>query len=291
MVIAGAVLLGAKGVLAKFLYSKGLDFTTVVAVRAVLAVPGFALLALWLGGLKGLRALNSRDVALAIFAGIFCYYGGAGLNFYALTLIDASVERALLFSYPALVVVYDWLARKERPAAPVIAAVVATYIGIALTVGLFGSTKEPSNLIGGLLVMVCAASIAIYFLISARLTHSMGSARFTFVAMSAAGVAWFIHYAISHGWQSLAFDSQTSFWMGVMVIAVTILPLYLLAEGVRRIGALRASIASTIGPVAAALLAIAFLNESLSADQIAGIALIVIGIAVVERQRVSQPAA
>lgn len=288
MVIAGAIALGAKGVVAKFLYSKGLDFTTVVAVRAVLAVPGFLLLALFLGGLDGFAKLKQRDIVLAIFAGMLSYYVGAGINFYALTLIDASVERALLFSYPALVVVYDWLARRERPPRPVLLAVGATYVGIAFTVGLIGTDTHESNLVGGLLVMVCAATIAVYFLLSARLTRTMGSALFTFIAMAAAGTAWFIHYAFSNGWGSIAFDRETSIWMTVMVIAVTILPLYLMAEGVRRIGALRASIASTVGPVAAALLAIAFLEETLQRLQILGIGLIVLGIAVVERQRVSQ---
>ncbi|MEM8548284.1 MAG: hypothetical protein AAGF46_09000, partial [Pseudomonadota bacterium] len=44
LVIIGSVLLGAKGVVAKLLYARGVDFETVVAVRSVLAIPGFWLL-------------------------------------------------------------------------------------------------------------------------------------------------------------------------------------------------------------------------------------------------------
>jgi hypothetical protein len=42
--------------------------------------------------------LRRQDVLLAIFAGVLCYYLGALANFYALTIIDASVERPLLFA-------------------------------------------------------------------------------------------------------------------------------------------------------------------------------------------------
>ena len=47
MVAIGAVLLAAKGLFAKNLYDMGLSFHDVAAIRSVLAVPGFALLA-WL---------------------------------------------------------------------------------------------------------------------------------------------------------------------------------------------------------------------------------------------------
>ena len=122
MVIAGAILLGSKGVLAKLLYARGLDYQTVVSLRAVLAIPGFVLIAAWLGGVSSMRSLAARDVAAAIFAGVLCYYFGAGVNFYALTLIDASVERALLYSYPALVVVAVWILSRQRPKADLLLA-------------------------------------------------------------------------------------------------------------------------------------------------------------------------
>ncbi len=286
MVLLAAILLGAKGVIAKRLYALGLDYTTVVAVRAVLAVPGFLLLAVIFAGKQRLLAQNPRDLAWACAAGVLCYYGGAGLNFYALTLIDASVERALLFSYPAMVVIVEWIRQRQRPDSAVLLAVVVTWVGIALTVGLFATDVDASERLGGLLVLVCAASIAVYFFASASLTQSMGSAPFTLVAMSAAGAAWAIHYQISHGWAPLTLANEATYWMAFLIVAVTILPLYLIAEGVRRIGALRGSIASTVGPPAAALLAVWLLGESLTPERIGGIILIVVGILVLERHRV-----
>ncbi|MEM8982736.1 MAG: hypothetical protein AAGC71_06895, partial [Pseudomonadota bacterium] len=60
MVLLGAILLGAKGVIAKRLYALGLDYTTVVAVRAVLAIPGFMLLAILLRGHRRLAEQRWR---------------------------------------------------------------------------------------------------------------------------------------------------------------------------------------------------------------------------------------
>ncbi len=108
MVAIGAVLLAAKGLFAKTLYDMGLSFHDVASIRSVLAVPGFALLA-WLYRSKNPAKLVStsrrNDLLLALFAGFLCYYLGALANFYALTIIDASVERPLLFAYPIVVVI------------------------------------------------------------------------------------------------------------------------------------------------------------------------------------------
>ena len=118
LVAIGAILLAAKGLFAKALYNIGLSFHDVAAIRSVLAVPGFALLA-WLYRGKTVgewdNASRRKELLLALFAGFFCYYLGALANFYALTIIDASVERPLLFAYPIFVVIITTLITRSRP--------------------------------------------------------------------------------------------------------------------------------------------------------------------------------
>ena len=283
--IIGSVLLGAKGVVAKILYARGLDFETVVSLRAVLAIPGFFAIAVWQGGLAPLRHVSRAAWLQATLAGVICYAIGASANFFALTLIDASVERALLFSYPAMVVMVGWIASKRRPRALTLVAVVATWLGIALTVGAFRQSLLAQNIVGAGWVLFCSATIAYYFMVSAKLTREMGSAQFTLVAMTAAGVALAVSYGVRSGWAEIDMDAETWAWFLGLVVFVTVLPLYLIAEGVRRIGAQRGAIASTVGPPSAALLAIAFLGEVVTAGQLAGIALIVGGILALELRR------
>tara|TARA_A100001015_G_C14831394_1_gene648726 strand:+ start:478 stop:855 length:378 start_codon:yes stop_codon:yes gene_type:complete len=120
LVAIGAVLLAAKGLFAKALYGIGLSFHDVAAIRSVLAVPGFALLA-WLYRSKTSAqrdgASRRNDLLLALSAGFLCYYLGALANFYALTIIDASVERPLLFAYPIFVVIVTTVITRQPPGA------------------------------------------------------------------------------------------------------------------------------------------------------------------------------
>ena len=285
LVVAGAVMLASKGIFAKFLYARGVSVDELVAVRTVFAYPGFVAIALVRGGLAPLRTTDSRLLVKAALAGLVCYYAGAGLNFYALSLIDASVERALLFSYPAMLVVYFWFARGARPGWRTLAATLATYTGIALTVGALRPDVLNANLFGAALVLVCAATIAYYFLATANVMQHVGSAQMNVVAMGAAALAFAIHLQVRVGWQTVSLDAGSWAWMAGLIVFATVLPLYFVAEGVRRIGPERAAIASTVGPAATTFMAFLLLGERLAPDQLAGIVLIMAGILVVELRR------
>ncbi|NIV22038.1 MAG: EamA family transporter [Gammaproteobacteria bacterium] len=63
-----------------------------------------------------------------------------------------------------------------------------------------------------------------------------------------------------------------------------------MAEGVRRIGAERAAVASTLGPPAAAIMAVSVLGEQVGAGQAMGIALILGGILTLELKSRASPA-
>ncbi|MGI9314935.1 MAG: EamA family transporter, partial [Luminiphilus sp.] len=141
LVAVGAILLAAKGLFAKSLYDMGLTFHDVAAIRSVLAVPGFALLA-WLYRSRSAPdiGISRRDIGLAIFAGILCYYLGALANFYALTIIDASVERPLLFAYPIFVVLIKMAIERKAPSPRVILALILTSLGVLLVTGALNTT-------------------------------------------------------------------------------------------------------------------------------------------------------
>src|SRR5262249_42616664 len=131
-VAAAAMLFASKGLFGKALYARGVGFELLVAVRSVMAMPLF----LWVGLRGGLgapavsgddeaqtpaipraraRRRGARAIVGAVVAGITCYPLGALVDFQALTMIDASVERVLLFSYPAMVVMIDSVIRRRAP--------------------------------------------------------------------------------------------------------------------------------------------------------------------------------
>ena len=69
---------------------------------------------------------------------------------------------------------------------------------------------------------------------------------------------------------------------GLLVGAVTVLPLFMIAEGVRQLGAERAALVSTIGPPTTIVMAWIVLGEVLAPMQLLGAAAVITGILVLE---------
>lgn len=275
-VAGAAVLFASKGLFAKALYQRGVGFELLVTVRALLAMPLFVWFAARAAPAGTPAPASWRAVFAASMAGVICYYVGAMVDFWALTLIDASVERVLLFSYPALVVIISSVMRRRRPTRRVVLALLATYLGIFLAMGGIDLHELTQNLFGAALVLVAALTTATYFLIGERYTHELGAARFASISMSASAIALAIHFALFRSIGELA-PLQWQDWLllGVLGIACMFLPGLLQAEGVRRVGAQTAAIGSTVGPPTTIVLAALFLGERLNAWQWLGSALIV----------------
>ena len=278
-VVAGALMLSAKGIVTKLMYAQGADVITVAAIRSTLAVPGFWLYAAFTVGIRRLFPADRRALLLALGTGFVSYYVCAYLDFHALTLIDASLERVILFGYPVLIVTARAIADRRRPPAYVTASLLATYTGIFLAVGIFDARLFAANAFGAMLVIVCAAGVALYYMMNERLSRRIGSQAFTVYGMTAAGFGMGVHYALA-GTPAEAVALPAEFWwlMALMVVGVTVLPLFLLAEGIARVGATRGSLISTIGPPATIVMAWWFLGERMSVLQLFGALLTIAGV-------------
>jgi drug/metabolite transporter (DMT)-like permease len=283
-VAASAILFASKGLFGKALYQRGVGFELLVTVRAVLAMPLFAWFAFHANkpvltrreGGQIRKEIRGRAILAAAVAGITCYYVGALLDFWALMLIDASIERVLLFSYPALVVTISSFMRRRAPDARLVLAMLVTYLGIFFVIGGIDLHELRQNLFGAGLVLVAALTTAIYFLIGERYTHELGSTRFAAIGMSASAVVLAIHFALFRSFDEFR-TLQAQDWMLLVVLSVAcmFLPGLMQAEGMRRVGAQRAAIGSTVGPPTTIVLAALFLDERLNVWQALGTAMIV----------------
>ena len=299
-VALAAMLFATKGIFAKQLYALGVGYVALVAIRATLALPLFWAFALRRDGWAVIRGTPAPAIATAAAVGALCYYAGALLDFLALTMIDASIERVLIFSYPAMVVLFTALRDRQPPPRRVLAAAVLTYLGIYFTMGGFDQTELRANLYGALLVLGSALSYAVYFLVSEKYTRELGSPRFTLFAMTAAAACLIPHFLFTRDAGAELSAITPAAWLLLALISVLcmFLPALLQAEGVRRIGAQRGAVLSTVGPPTTVLIAWALLGERLGGWQWLGIALIVGGIlaldlarAAVDPKRVDEPAA
>jgi len=282
-----AMLFAAKGIFAKQLYAMGVGVEALVAIRAVVALPLFWAFALRGGGHATVRAASPRAIAAAAGAGALSYYIGALLDFWALTMIDASIERVLIFSYPAMVVLFTSVRDRAPPSRRVLLAVALTYLGIFFTMGGFDLAEVRANLIGALLVLGSALTYAIYFVMSERYTREIGSAPFTLYAMSSAAFCLTCHFWLTRDAGAELTAISPAAWALLLAIGVVcmFIPASLQAEGVRRVGAQRGAVLSTVGPPTTVVLAWALLGERLNAWQWLGIALIVTGILVLDLAR------
>jgi drug/metabolite transporter (DMT)-like permease len=200
----GAMLFACKGLFAKALYARGVDSSSLVTVRALIALPLFWAFALLREGRAALAAPSRTALLAAAAAGVICYFFGALVDFHALTLIDASIERVLLFGYPAFVVAATAVMERRRPTNAVLSAVVLTWTGIFFSVGGFDLDELRANATGGFFAILAGISYGIYFLIGARFTRELGSARFTLYAMTASAAALAMHFLVTGDFAAIA---------------------------------------------------------------------------------------
>ncbi len=288
-VIVGGLGLASKGIFAKLLYAQGVDIDTVVTLRALLAMPGFVLVGIMFGASGNIGSAPPRAWLLAMTGGFVCYYIGARLNFFALSLIDAGVERAIIFSYPALVVVAKSLITQRLPSGRILLALLITWLGILLVVGLLDKNLLDQNLLGSVVVLICAATMAFYLIVTESVTRQISSTAFTSIAMTTAALCFAMQFALLGEATDFSLNGQAWALMAGIVVFATIVPLVCMAEGVRRIGAQRAAVISTVGPPATIVMAAGLLGERMGITQIIGVLGIIAGILILELQRRARP--
>jgi drug/metabolite transporter (DMT)-like permease len=277
-VAGAAILFASKGLFSKALYQRGVGFELLVTVRALLAMPLFIGFASRTGTPAGARIPRSAYAAAAT-AGVVGYYVGALVDFRALQLIDASIERVLLFSYPAMVLLINSVLRRQAPQRRVVWAMLVTYIGIYFAMGGIDLQELRANAFGAGLVLIAALTTATYFLIGERYVHVLGSTRFAAVAMSSSAILLALHFAVFGSFDEVrALDAPGWLLLAILGIACMFVPGLLQAEGVRRVGAQRAAIGSTVGPPTTLVLAALFLGERLNGWQLLGSAMIVVSV-------------
>lgn len=285
LVVLGAVLMSLKGIIAKLMYQQNVSVEALILLRGWIALPLVLAWAIYRIGPRRLLSVRS-DLALgAGLAGITCYYLGTWFDFVALTMIDASLERVLMFSYPAMVVVARAITQRRWPAPKVLAAVALTYFGILCAVGGVAQSLWQANGVGAALVLAAAASFAYYLMANERFTNSAPSEAFIVYASCGAALGLTLHFAVFGSSGELLLSAHAWGLLFLMTAFTNVLPLFLFSASMQRLGAQRASIISSIGPPATIGIAVVVLGESMHPIQVLGTLLIIGGVVVLEARR------
>jgi drug/metabolite transporter (DMT)-like permease len=279
--IAGALAFSAKPIIVKLAYQYHVDVMTLLALRMLFSLPFFLAMAFWAGAPPGL--LTRRDWLAILGLGFIGYYLGSFLDLAGLQYISASLGRLILYLYPTLVLIISALILKQRILARHVVSLALSYGGIVLVFGsevaLGGFTG--AVLLGSLLVFGGAITYAVYLIAGAHMVQKLGSMRFTAYASISASFFVLATFAGTHGFAHLDVAREVYALTLVLAVVATVLPLWLMAEGLKRIGANQSSLLACIGPISTIALANLFLGEPVSAPQLAGAGLVLCGVVII----------
>lgn len=278
--ITGTALFGLKSIFIKLAFAEGVDATTLLSLRMLVALPLYVLILWWVIRKPSaeIKKLTIKDFAAILVLGFMGYYLASMLDFKGLTYISAQLERLTLFTYPVMVALLSWIIFAEKITKQVWFALILTYLGVMFLYIYETSTTQHSVALGTTLVALAALSFSCYVIFSKRYIQRLGSLFFTSVAMLSSTVFVFTHFFITHQASNLHVNSTIWLYAFLLGIVSTLIPSFMISEAIARIGGTRTSITGSIGPVFTILLAVAILGEDFGWAHFIGITLVIFGV-------------
>ncbi len=276
LVAASAVTFAAKGIFAKLLYGYGVDPVTLLALRFSIALPFFWAAVFFFPSPR----VSWRDTVYLALSGLLGLYAAALADFYGLIYIDASLERVILYTYPAIVVVWAAVFFKERLNRRKGLSIVLTYAGLALVLKITSGIGR-ADATGAALVLFSALIYSLSYILTEFLSRRVSGVKIAAYGTTAATAAFLAT------WRGQSVPAEPEVWGLLLALAVisTFVPVLTIALGIKRIGASRAALASFVGPVSTAILAWLILGETMDLVQIAGMGLVIAGVLVISLEK------
>ncbi len=288
LAIVGVLGFSFKAILIKLAYAWApIDAVTLLALRMLYATPFFALMALFATKRRSAAAISRGDWLRVLWLGFIGYYLASLVDFMGLQYVSAALERLMLYLYPTIVVVLSALLFGQRITGRILLALGLSYAGILLVFARdLSFAGDPRGLwTGGALVFASSFFYALYLVGAGPVIARLGSARFIALAMLASAAFVFVQFLATRPSLALAAPLRIQLLSLTMAIFSTVLPTYLIAEAIRRIGASRTSLVGSLGPVFTIWLGWVILDEPVHWIQLAGAALVLGGVALMSVRR------
>lgn len=277
----GAILFSTKAIIVKKAFAAiQTDAISLLALRMIFSLPFYLVAAYYISTKTGNVKMTAKQWLLVIILGVLGYYLSSLFDFIGLQYISAGLERLILFLYPTFAILINAVVFGQRISRVQKTALLLTYAGIGLAY--FGELRldndNPNFFFGSAMILLCAVTFAIYLVGSGRVIPSIGSAKFTAYAMLASTAGVLLHYTFTPGTASLMANAGLWWYGALLAVVATVVPSFLMSDGMKRIGSDNVAIISSIGPVSTILQAHFILGEPLFAAQIAGTVLVISGV-------------
>jgi drug/metabolite transporter (DMT)-like permease len=128
------------------------------------------------------------------------------------------------------------------------------------------------------MVFLCAVTYSFYLVGTGKMVNIVGATRYTAYAMLAATGGIFIHFLLTRSIGNIHFTPTLIAYSCALAIVATVLPSFLISNGMKKIGSNNVAIITSIGPVSTILQAYFILGENIFFEQILGTILVLIGV-------------
>lgn len=287
-VLIGAVFFSTKAIFVKLAYQYNIDSVSLLTLRMVFSFPLFLAIGFWSFRKSSNQTyqLSKSDWRWSIGMGLCGYYVASLFDFSGLQYISASFERIILYLYPTLVLLIAVFFFHAKVKIIHVVALLLTYVGVGIAFYENLQTIEVHHVIKGTILVFCAAlTYAIYIVGSGQLLPKIGTIRYNSISMSAACLGIFIHNFGLNGFNLSEFAIPV-YWISLaMALISTVIPSFLIVEGIRVIGSSNAAIIGSIGPISTIGMAYLFLGERLGWLQWVGTLFVIAGILLITLQK------
>ncbi len=284
MVCLGAVLFSSKAIFIKLAYAQfGVDHLTLLSLRFGYAFPFFLAIAFRQIRKNELQRVSLKDLGIIAVLALVGFYFASLLDFQGLQYISAGLERVILFVYPTFVVIFSRLFLKKSISKKALSALFITYSGIVLIAAEPRMFQSLGFIKGGTLILISAITHSLYLVFGGEMIRKYGSINFTTLGMLFSSVFVLIHYNFL---SELALSKlPTGIHLNGLALAIlcTVIPTFLMMEGIALLGASLGSIISGIEPVSTVFLAWIFLGETLSLQEFFGSLVVIFGVIMISK--------
>ena len=266
VVFLATVFLSTKSIWAKLIYLDSLSPLNVLVCRAVLSLPFFLIPMIrfdW-------NSVNKSKVFKYSFFGAILYLSSSIADFIGLLYISASLERAVLFTFP----IYVFLLSSDlsRITFSKVILIVSTVLGLAIMFNPTVDNHLTDTLIGISLVLLSAVFWALFIIYSKRTVSNISPTIFTSTYMCITTVLLLFGFIIdSKNFTTfLTLQTHTMIYLVFLAIFCSIIPSYLMSFGLKKINASLAAVISAMGPIVTLGLDVVILNHNLASNEIIG---------------------
>ena len=285
-VALGAILFSAKAIFIKLAYAEfNINDITLLTLRFGFALPFFIGIGLYRIQKQKMRLVTRKDIGYIALLSMLGYYIASWFDFKGLQYVPAGVERIILFIYPTFVVLFSRFLLNKKISVISIIALIITYLGIVIIAFDPKLFSNPSITEGALYIVISGITYALYLTYGGEIIHKYGSINFNTIAMIFSSVYVIIHFIIFESTDITTLPYGVYLYGFLLATISTVIPTFLVMEGVNLLGANRASIVATIGPVSTIIMGYYFLDEIFTFQELIGSIFIIGGVILIGRQK------